>query len=83
MRERPCAACLLSYCGALSFSSFSMFQTTASAVKSLPSWNFTPSRSVNTQRVGSAASTFHDVARPGTRPEALSAEERSQLISPS
>ena len=83
MRERPCAACLGSNCGAFSFKSFSRFHTTASALKSLPSWNFTPSRRVKVQRVGSASSTFHEVARPGTSTEALSAEDRSQLISPS
>ena len=54
------------YCGDLSFSSLSRFHTTASALKSLPSWNFTPSRRVNTQRVLSPSSTFQQVARPGT-----------------
>jgi hypothetical protein len=52
-------------------------------LKSLPSWNFTPSRRVKVQRVGLASSTFHAVASPGTSTEALSAEERSQLISAS
>ena len=83
MRERPCAACLESYCGDLSFRILSKFQTTASALKSLPSWNFTSRRSVTTQRVVSPSSTFQLVARPGTSTDGLSADDRSQLISPS
>ena len=83
MRERPWAACLGSNCGDLSFRILSRFHTTASALKSLPSWNFTPSRRVKVQRVGLASSTFQAVARPGTSTEALSAEDRSQLISAS
>ena len=83
MRERPWAACFESYCGDLSFKSLSRFHTTASALKSLPSWNFTPSRKVNTQRVLSPSSTVHEVARPGTSPDGLSADDRSQLSSPS
>ena len=37
---------------------------TSSAVKSEPSWNFTPSRSLNSQVVGST--TFQEVASPGS-----------------
>jgi hypothetical protein len=39
--------------------------TTSSAVKSAPSWNFTPSRSLNTHTVGSSSFTYHSVARRG------------------
>src|SRR6185503_7938797 len=38
---------------------------TSSAVKGVPSWNFTPFRSLNSQVVLSIG--FHDSARPGTR----------------
>ena len=38
--------------------------TTSAAVKSLPSWNFTPLRSLNSQVSGSIV--FHSVARPGS-----------------
>ncbi len=59
MRERPCADWRWSYCGASFFSSLSKFHTTASAVNSEPSWNFTPSRILNIQRflLASAGST--------------------------
>src|SRR5450755_3523617 len=38
--------------------------TTSAAVKSLPSWNLTPRRSLNSQVSGSIV--FHDSASPGT-----------------
>jgi hypothetical protein len=38
--------------------------TTSAAVKSLPSWNLTPRRSLNSQVSGSIG--FHSVASPGT-----------------
>src|SRR5689334_13714867 len=41
----------------------SIENTTSSAVSSLPSWNFTPLRSLNSQVLSSIV--FHDVARPG------------------
>src|SRR5438034_3402328 len=37
---------------------------TSAAVKSLPSWNLTPLRNLNSHVVGSI--DFHSVARPGT-----------------
>jgi hypothetical protein len=40
-------------------------KTTSSAVNSEPSWNFTPSRSLNSQVRSSTAR--HDTARPGFR----------------
>jgi hypothetical protein len=43
-----------------------MLNTTSSAPKAWPSWNFTPSRSQKRQRFGSTCS--HRVARPGARP---------------
>ena len=57
-----------------------MFQITASALKSEPSWNFTSWRRLKVQRFLSVASTFQEVARPGVRAEALSAEDRSHSI---
>ncbi len=38
--------------------------TTSAAVKSLPSWNLTPRRSLNSHVSGSIV--FHSVARPGS-----------------
>jgi hypothetical protein len=45
------------------FGTRSIDATTSAAVNSLPSWNFTPLRSLNSHVVGSIA--FHSVARPG------------------
>ena len=45
------------------FGTRSIEATTSAAVNSLPSWNFTPLRSLNSQVSGSIA--FHSVARPG------------------
>ena len=83
MRERPCAACFESNCGASCLSSLSKFQTAASAVNSEPSWYIAPLRIANVHRVRSLSSTFHAVARPGTSSAAFVADERSQLISAS
>jgi hypothetical protein len=83
MRVRPCADWRGSNCGLSDFRSLSRFHTTALASKAEPSWKVTPGRSVKIQRVLSAGSTFHEVARPGTRSEALSDRLRSQLMSAS
>jgi hypothetical protein len=48
-----------SYCGDLSSYIRRKFQITASALKSDPSWNFTPSRTANIQR----SDRFHPDAR--------------------
>ena len=80
MRDRPCADCFWSNWGDLSFSNLSMFQITASALNSEPSWNFTPWRRLKIQRFLSASSTFQDVASDGTRFDALSAFDRSHSI---
>ena len=45
------------------FGTRSIDATTSAAVKSLPSWNFTPRRSLNSHVVGSTA--FHSVASDG------------------
>ena len=46
------------------FGTRSIDATTSAAVNSLPSWNLTPLRSLNSQVSGSIA--FHSVASPGT-----------------
>ena len=63
----------------------SRFQITASAVKSEPSWNFTPSRSLKIHLVlpGSPSSRPQLAASPGTSPDGFVALDRSQLISAS
>ncbi len=43
---------------------------TTSALKSVPSWNFTPRRSLNTRVLGSGC--CHDSARPGLIPSLTS-----------
>src|SRR5688572_28569913 len=83
MRDAVTPTWLASKCGAPWFSTFSTFHTTASALKSEPSWNFTPGRSLNTHFVFSVGDTAHSVARPGMMTLALSADERSQRVSPS
>src|SRR5262245_1321723 len=45
------------------FGTRSIDATTSAAVNSLPSWNLTPRRSLNSHVVGS--SVFHSVASPG------------------
>ena len=65
-RGRTWAAWRLSKCGACGFSTFSKFHMTASALKSLPSWNFTPGRSLKDHLVRSTGLAAHSVARPGT-----------------
>jgi hypothetical protein len=62
---------------ALLSSTFCTFQTTASALKSEPSWNLTPGRSRNVHLVLSASSTFHSVATPGMTPDGSFSFERS------
>ncbi len=83
MREAVTPTWLASKCGASCFSTFSTFQTTASALKSLPSWNLTPGRSLKVHFFLSASSTFHSVASPGIMTLALSADERSHIVSAS
>ena len=69
-------------CGASLSSTFCTFHTMAAALRSEPSWNLTPWRSLNTHLVLSASETFHSVAA-GTSTLGLSAEERSQWVSAS
>ncbi len=79
MRARTWASCLESNWGDLSFRTLSRFQITASASKSEPSWNLTPSRSLKTQRLGSPSTGAHEVARPGRMSAMTSAFDRSQF----
>ena len=65
MREAVTPTWLASNCGASCFSTFSTFQTTASALNGEPSWKLTPGRSLKVHFFLSASSTFHSVARPG------------------
>ena len=83
MREAVTPTWLASKCGASCFSTFSTFHTTASALNGEPSWNFTPGRSLKIHLVLSASSTSHSVARPGMTTLGLSADDRSQAVSPS
>src|SRR6185436_12141274 len=71
----PCA----SNCGTPCLKLRSRFQITASALKGVPSWNFTPLRSLNVHFLGSPASCCQLSARPGTMSAGLSALVRSQL----
>ena len=80
-RGRTCAAWRLSKCGACGFSTFSKFQTTASASNAEPSWNVTPSRSFRVHFLRSAGSASQLVARPGTSLPGRSATSISQAIS--
>ena len=64
-------------------STLSTFQTTASALNDEPSWNLTPGRSLNVHFFLSVASTAHSVARAGINTLALSADERSHIVSAS
>src|SRR4029434_9404048 len=83
MREAVTPTWLGSKCGASCFSTFSTFQTTASAVHGEPSWKVTPGRSLKVHFFLSASSTAHSVASPGITTLGLSAEDRSQLVRPS
>ncbi|MNV49139.1 hypothetical protein D3C71_1410820 [compost metagenome] len=83
MREAVTPTWLASNCGALLSSTLPTFQTTASALKSDPSWNFTPGRSLNTHLVLSAASTSHDTARSGISTLGPSFLDRSHCVRPS
>jgi hypothetical protein len=74
---------LASKCTASLSSTLRTFHTTESAFSSLPSWNFTPGRSLNTHLVLSLASTAQLVARPGISTLAASALLRSQCVSAS
>ncbi len=71
------------YCGDFSLNSRSMLKTTASALKSVPSWNFTPFLSLKVHFVGSPLFTSQLSARPGMRPDGLSPCVMSQLMSES
>src|SRR6202795_2888830 len=72
-----------SNCGASCLRTFSTFQTTASALEGEPSWKVTPGRSVNVHFFLSDSSTFQSVASPGIATLALSAEDRSHIVSAS
>ena len=72
-----------SKCTASLSSTLRTFHTTASALKSLPSWNFTPGRSLKTHLVLSFASTAQLSARPGMSTLGASALDRSQCVSAS
>ena len=83
MREAVTPTWLASNCGASCFSTFSTFQTTASALNGEPSWKVTPGRSLKVHFFLSASSTFHSVASPGIITLGLVADERSHAVSPS
>ena len=83
MREAVTPTWLASKCGASLSITLRTFHTTASALNALPSWNFTPGRSLNTHLVLSLASTAQLRARPGISTLGLSALERSQPVSAS
>ena len=55
------------------------FQITASALKSEPSWNFTPSRTVQIQRFGLVSSACHAVNSPGVTSASSSVWVKSQF----
>ena len=83
MREAVTPTWLASNCGASCFSTFSTFQTTASALNGEPSWKVTPGRSLKVHFFLSASSTFHSVASPGIITLGLSADDRSHIVSAS
>ena len=83
MREAVTPTWLGFKCSASCLSTFSTFHTTASALKSEPSWNLTPGRSLSIHLVLSLASTPHSVDRPGITTLAFSALDRSQVVRPS
>ena len=83
IRDAVTPTWLGSNCGASCLSTFSTFQTTASALNGEPSWKVTPGRSLKVHFFLSASSTFHSVASPGITTLALSAEDRSHIVSAS
>src|SRR5258707_1393730 len=83
IRDAVTPTWLGSNCGASCLSTFSTFQTKASALNGEPSWKVTPGRSLNVHFFLSASSTFHSVASPGITTLGLSAEERSHIVSAS
>ncbi|MNS92240.1 hypothetical protein D3C72_1263690 [compost metagenome] len=83
MREAVTPTWLASNCLAVLSSTLLTFQTTASALKAEPSWNFTPGRSLKVHLVLSAASTFHSVARSGISRLGPLLLERSHCVRPS
>src|SRR5450830_490793 len=83
MREAVTPTWLASNCGASLSSTLRTFHTTASALKGLPSWNFTPLRSLNTHLVLSLASTAQLSARAGISTLGASALDRSHCVSES
>src|SRR5262245_12952045 len=76
-------ACLISYWGASLLRFLSQFHRNASALKVLPSWNFTPWRNLKVHLVGSSLLISHDSASPGTKAGRVSPCDRSQRTSPS
>src|SRR5580658_5515938 len=80
---RTIGAAGASYCGDLSSYIRRKFQITASALKSDPSWNFTPSRTVQIQRVGLVSSACHAVNNPGVISANLSVWVKSQFTTES
>ncbi len=83
MREAVTPTWLASKCTASLSSTLRTFQTTASALKSLPSWNLTPGRSLKTHLVLSLASTAQLVASAGISTLGASALDRSHCVSES
>ncbi len=83
MRDAVTPTWLGSNCGASCLRTFSTFQTTASALNGEPSWKVTPGRSLKVHFFLSESSTFHSVASPGMMTLALSAEDRSHIVSAS
>ena len=79
-RALTCADPYVSKWGASFFLIDSQVKTTASAVKELPSWNFTFRRSLNTHLVGWSLRTSHDSASPGTSGAGRSLRVRSHAI---
>src|SRR6202043_4273816 len=62
IRDAVTPTWLGSNCGASCFSTFSTFQTTASALNGQPSWKLTPGRRPEEHFLWSASLTFHSVA---------------------
>src|SRR3981081_4786385 len=83
IRDAVTPTWLGSNCGASCLSTFSTFQTTASALNGEPSWNVTPGRSLKVHFFLSASSTAHSVERPGITTLALVAEDRSHIVNAS
>src|ERR1700719_1492873 len=83
IRDAVTPTWLGSNCSASCLSTFSTFQTTASALNGEPSWKVTPERSLNVHFFLSVASTAHSVASPGIRTLGLSADDKSHAVKPS